>query len=375
MSKQAPYEIAIIGGGLAGGLSALINARAGKSVLLLEREVYPHHKVCGEFLSAEGVASLSRAGFDFDRLGATRIQSLRLNGPRFSFACRLPWEARGLSRQVMDRELLTLARQAGCQVEEGSRVTNVRTPLSAENPIFSVYTEKSSSNQTELYEAQRIVVATGKHDLRGVAERKASSALVGYKMHLRLDPESLEKLSGWIELFIFEGGYAGLSLVENQTANLCFVLDKRLAKKVSLKWDLISSELSALSPALGAYLQQSQSLWPRPLTIAPIPYGFVRAPRQRSQLGMTYLGDQLAVIPSLTGDGMSIALASAELESSGAALNQHNLRRQIQSAVWLQRLFAHPRLLDFSLALLNALPLKTSQTIVKKLFLRTRFAS
>ena len=192
----------------------------------------------------------------------------------------------------LDEKLLALAREAGCEVHQGANVSNV---------VAGAQLKVETKNGFH-FAVDRLLIATGKHDLRGIAERKGrDSDFVGYKMHLSLSPDLRGELASKIELFVFAGGYAGLSLVENEVANLCFLVEKSLAKKFGIKWDQIVAELSRLSPALAKYLVASQSLWDRPLTIAPIPYGFIREAPQSGSHRLQYLGDQLAVIPSLTG--------------------------------------------------------------------------
>ena len=86
-------ETAILGGGLAGGAAALLLARGGARVRLLEREAEPHDKVCGEFLSIEAQRDLARLGLDTARLGAVPIEHLRLCAGGTRIEARLPFVA------------------------------------------------------------------------------------------------------------------------------------------------------------------------------------------------------------------------------------------------------------------------------------------
>ena len=79
MSGAAQYECLVIEEArLAGSMAALRLARAGRQVMLVEREVAAHAKVCGEFLSPEAVAYLRQAGVDPLALGAASIGRLRV---------------------------------------------------------------------------------------------------------------------------------------------------------------------------------------------------------------------------------------------------------------------------------------------------------
>src|SRR5215469_9386092 len=115
-SPARMHESLVIGGGLAGAMAALQLARAGRDVVLLEKERSAHHKVCGEFLSPEAVESLCMAGIDPRRLGAVPIESLRLSAKRRVIQTPLPFRALSISRRVLDAVLLARAESAGCEL-------------------------------------------------------------------------------------------------------------------------------------------------------------------------------------------------------------------------------------------------------------------
>ena len=138
--------------------------------------------------------------------------------------------------------------------------------------------------------------------------RGSHADLVGFKMHWRLAPAQLKALDETMDLFLFRDGYGGLSLVENGAANLCFVLRQRRLRELG-GWSALLSVICEEVPAIGRILQGATQCWPKPLAISPIPYGYFA----RSANGIWPVGDQAAVIPSFTGDGMSIALHSANL--------------------------------------------------------------
>jgi flavin-dependent dehydrogenase len=111
-----------------------------------------------------------------------------------------------------------------------------------------------------------------------------------------------------MEIFLFRGGYGGLSLVEDDIANLCLVVLRRVLRKAGGS-DALLREINRDSLLMASRLYGAAALWPRPLAISPIPYGYVAD----TSKGAWLLGDQAAVIPSFTGDGMSIALHSGAL--------------------------------------------------------------
>jgi flavin-dependent dehydrogenase len=109
-----------------------------------------------------------------------------------------------------------------------------------------------------------------------------------------------------MELFFFRGGYGGLSLVEEDVANLCFVVRKAELRNAG-GWAKLVAAMLDENPHLQSCLQDAKPLWDKPLAISFIPYGYLARPSD----GPWRVGDQAAVIPSFTGDGMAIALHSA----------------------------------------------------------------
>ena len=75
---QDTYDAAIIGGGLAGLSLAIQMARKGYSVVLFEKEKYPFHKVCGEYISMESWPFLLSLGLDLSALNLPKIDTLNL---------------------------------------------------------------------------------------------------------------------------------------------------------------------------------------------------------------------------------------------------------------------------------------------------------
>jgi flavin-dependent dehydrogenase len=310
MSDVFPREeIVIIGGGLAGGSVACTLAHAGRPALLIERDAAPRHKVCGEFLSVEAQAYLAHLNIDLDSLGASRISLLRLIHRRNIAEVKLPFLARGLSRKALDEALLRQASLAGVRIVRGTPVRS----LSFDGRRVRV--EGAPLGGTH---ADTLFLATGKHDLRGIRRQSAGSIgdLIGFKMHYSLTEVQRRGLHDVIEVLLFNGGYAGLQLIENGTANLCLVVSQSRFEQVGKSWENLLDNIVSESPHLGQHLQGAVPLFDRPLSIFQIPYGFLHAADPDEPVGLFRLGDQAGVIPSFTGDGMSIALHSGCLAAS-----------------------------------------------------------
>jgi len=297
MSAQA----LVIGGGIAGGAVAAHLARAGRSVVLIERKAGPHHKVCGEFVSGEAADYLRDLNIDLESLPAVRLSALRLYARREMVTARLPFPAFSVSRRALDEAVLCAAAAYGADVRRGHSVRSLR-------PCDRGWT--AGLDDGSKVTAEDAFLATGKHDLRGWKRPPGrQNDLVGFKLHWRLTAAQAIALGTSVELFLFPGGYAGLELVENGAANLCLVVRQPQLARLDNRWDLLLAGLRSDFLVLHQRLANSEPCWDRPLAIASIPYGHV----QGGGSGPWRLGDQAAVIPSFSGDGISIALHSARL--------------------------------------------------------------
>jgi flavin-dependent dehydrogenase len=325
----------IIGGGPAGASLAVRLARAGRPVLLIEREAGPHDKVCGEFLSFEAAAYLAELGLDARALGAVPITTVDLLHRHLTARSDLPFKALSLSRRIMDEALLAKAAEVGARLIRGRRVTRLQRGADR---------WRAQLNDGETVEATDVFLATGKHDLRGWGRPAGRQAdLIGFKQHWTLAPEQAGRIRGRVELHLFPGGYAGLEPVEDDHANLCLVVRKRALDAAGRSWPSLLESLATTCPSLSTRLKGARPSTGKPLAIAAIPYGYVRAHGD----GLWRLGDQAAVIPSLAGEGMSIALHSARLAAEVVLAGgtsetyQRALARdvscQVGRATWLSR--------------------------------------
>ena len=298
MITRDSAETLVVGGGLAGAMVATRLAAAGREVVLLEKERAAHDKVCGEFLSREAIHYLRQADVEPLHLGAQTIQRVRLHSGRKSVETDLPFTALSLSRRILDEAVLAKARDAGCEVRRSAFVDQ----LEAAGDCWSVRLRGGETIRTKT-----VFLATGKHELN-TWERRGSTQpdLVGFKLHWKLAPDQSELLRGVMELFLFRGGYGGLSMIEGGTANLCLVVRRKTLRHLG-GWTELLQSIRNGTPALHERLHNATPCRQKPLAISPIPYGHLGGPAD----GVWRVGDQVAVIPSFTGDGMSIALHSA----------------------------------------------------------------
>jgi len=326
---QIPLQdkVLILGGGVAGCGAAIALARAGRSVTLIEREPRPRHKVCGEFLSGEALEDLHALGIDVAALGAVPIGYVRLAASRRAAQAPLPFPAASLTRKALDTALIAEAIAAGVHVELGRGVHALGRTT---GNIWQATLDDGAT-----FEAPTVFLATGKHDLRGFARPADPKRWVAFKMYFRLAPAQAAELAGSSELMLYPGGYGGIQPVEGGIANLCCVVQQRHLALLGHRWENFLAKMQGDCPHLAMRLAGAEPLLPKPIAITHIPYGYIR---RATEDGLYCIGDQAAVIPSFTGDGISIALHTARravaayLADEPAPLFQAKLR----SALLLQ---------------------------------------
>jgi menaquinone-9 beta-reductase len=332
-------EVLIVGGGVAGCAASIALARRGRSVTLIEREPTPRHKVCGEFLSGEALEDLHALGIDVTSLGAVPIEYVRLAAARRAATAPLPFPAKSLTRKSLDTALIAAAIAAGVRVERGRSVQS----LSRANANLW----QATLDDGTIYEAPTAFLATGKHDLRGHNRPKDSHQWIGFKMYYRLSAAQTAGLGDASELTLYSGGYGGIQPVEDRITNFCCVVQRRYFARAGLRWQGLLAKMQHDCPHLAMRLAGAESLLDKPITVTHIPYGYLR---RATEDGLYCIGDQAAVIPSFTGDGISIALhtarraAAAYLAAEPAPLYQAKLR---------SALLAQMRLAEFAADGLN----------------------
>ena len=306
----------IVGGGPAGAAAAIGLARAGLPHLLIERSRETGDALCGGFLSWRTLDRLAALGVAADELNRQRLTEVRLFAGGRRAVAALPRPALAVSRRRLDSLLLARAAAAGAAVERGVAVRAV---------------EETTARLADgaAIEAATLFLASGKHDVRGLARPAAARGTdptLGLRVRLPAAPALTRLVGGAIELHLFAGGYAGLCLQEDGSANLCMAVHRSRLTAAGNPAALLR-DLARNEPALADRLALIDAAAPID-AVANVPYGW-RA--HDAPAGVIRLGDQAAVIPSLAGEGMGIALAS------GSAAAAAHVRGDI--AGW-QRRFA-----------------------------------
>jgi flavin-dependent dehydrogenase len=293
-------DVIIIGGGLAGLCNAIHISKLGKKVVLIEKNEYPKHKVCGEYISNEVLpyfGFLDINPFDF---GAVKIKNFQLSTTKSKLiSARLPLGGFGISRHQLDFVLLEKAQENGVTILKDS-VLNIKFS----NDVFSVETKENKTLSSKI-----TIGAFGKRSLLDVKmERKfiqKKAPYLGVKIHVKGDfPEDL------VALHNFKGGYCGVSKVENNAINLCYITNYTSFKKYKNIEDF-QEQVVFKNKFLKGIFQNSEAVFEKPLTISQISFE-TKKPVENHIL---MCGDSAGMIHPLCGNGMSMAIQSAQLAS------------------------------------------------------------
>lgn len=362
------YDVLIIGGGVAGLAAATLFARAGYRTAVFEKDQYPRHKVCGEYISRESVPFLERIGLDVLQQPLPQIDRLLLTTPKGpSLQVQLPLGGIGLSRYAFDAALARSAAAAGATILTQTKVTGV-TGVTQANGRFEVQTSSG------LYSGRLVLGSWGKKSNLDVQLQRpflrnddpVLDGWVGIKHHIRYSdlPEPL------IALHTFPGGYCGISHVEDDRLCLCYLVKGDALRTAGNSIPELEATVLGQNPHLRHIWANAQFLFPKPLAISGI--SFQR--RTAVEDGVLCIGDAAGMIPPLSGNGMSVGLHSAQLafEQGSDFLAGRKSRKAMEkdfTKAWnrqfrtrmamgrvLQGRFSQEVLLQPVLGLLNALP-------------------
>lgn len=291
-------DVLIAGGGIAGLTCAIHLLQSGIGVTLIERTVYPHHKVCGEYVSNEVLPYLSFLGIDPFKFGAVPIDRFRFASPEGKLlSCKLPLGGFGLSRYVLDHLLYERAVELGCRM-----VTDTVGSIVSKDDVLEVFTNASGA-----FKGRLVIGAYGK---RAVPDQKLSrpftrrkSPWLAVKAHYAGEfPDSM------VGLYHFKGGYCGVSKVENDLLNICYLTDYENFKAYRNTAEFERQVLHK-NPLLKDLFSKCRPLFGAPLTISQISFDKKEAIYEH----VLMIGDTAGVIHPLCGNGMAMAVHSAKI--------------------------------------------------------------
>lgn len=330
------FDLAIIGGGPAGTAAAITAARSNLRVLLLEGGRFPRHKVCGEFVSPEGVTLLADLGLRRLLTAAPRIAAVRIFAGGLTAQFPLYSAAAAISRYDLDNMLWERALTAGtdCRLQTKARSISGRGPFAIET-------------SGQLFTARSVINASGRWSnlRRSTLSQRTTAGWIGFKAHFS-EPSSAES----VDLYFFAGGYCGVQPLGDGRVNACAMVRSNLATSIQ---DVLRLD-DALDQRSREWKQLSAGLATSPLIFAP---------PEAEEAGVLFAGDAAGFIDPFVGDGISMALRSGMMaatslvdalgsektvaDAAAAYRSQYarELRPLFRNSGWLRRLTSLPETL------------------------------
>jgi flavin-dependent dehydrogenase len=362
MLPSTKERVVIVGAGLAGLISSILLNRAGYAVTLVEKKVFPFHRVCGEYVSNEVVPFLKTqniypAGFEPSSITKLRVSSL--SGKHFDE--RLDIGGFGLSRYVFDDFLCGKAKAEGVEVLQGRKVTGIQLV----DDKFRISLESGTCLDAG------IVIST--HGKRSNIDQKLNrkffnkhSPYLGVKYHIKTGfPDDL------IRLDIFKNGYCGLVKVEGDKYCLCYLSATQNLREYKSISEM-EENLLCQNPFLKNVFTNSDFLFEKPEVINEI--SFERKSLVENHI--LFCGDSAGMIAPLCGNGMAMAIRSAKiltdciiacpdfisprkrilLEQNYLSAWNREFSIRLRAGRFIQHVFGTRRLSDFTVLALKKLP-------------------
>ncbi|MGS0747139.1 NAD(P)/FAD-dependent oxidoreductase [Halpernia sp. GG3] len=293
-------QILIIGGGLAGLTSAIHLSKLGFSVVVIEKNSYPKHKVCGEYISNEVSPYFKWLNVDIEALKPTHIKTLKFSSESGKeIETKLPLGGFGVSRYILDEALYLKAISQNCTVLE-----DLVNEVDFKDGIFEV---KLASGK--VLKSKIVVGAFGKRSNLDVQMKRDfsqnKSPWLAVKSHYSGNfPDDV------VGLHNFKGGYCGVSKVENNEINICYLTNFKSFKEHK-NIEEFQQEVVSRNPHLKGILKNSVQIFDKPLTISQVSF----EKKRNVENHILMLGDTAGLIHPLCGNGMAMAIHSAKLAS------------------------------------------------------------
>jgi flavin-dependent dehydrogenase len=305
MNNPPPiYDLAIAGGGLAGLSLAIQLSKKGYQILLFEKEIYPFHKVCGEYIGMESRGFLTELGLPLDEWNLPLIREVVISAANGrSIRETLTPGGFGISRYKLDAALAALAGKAGAVILENTRVNSIEY----QKEFFNI------SSSSGLFRARTVCGSFGKRSnldikwKRSFINSSRKKNYVGIKYHVRAGFPGHE-----ISLHNFSGGYCGISKIEDDRYCLCYLTLAENLKKCGQSISEMEEHILKKNPRLRELFGQVHILYDQPLTISQVSF----AKKTQVENHVLFVGDAAGMITPLCGNGMSMALRGSKIAAS-----------------------------------------------------------
>ncbi|MGZ4048737.1 MAG: NAD(P)/FAD-dependent oxidoreductase [Bacteroidia bacterium] len=364
------FDVGIVGGGLAGLSLSILLAKNNCKVILFEKEKYPFHRVCGEYISLESWRFIESLGLNLPGLNLPIIKKLIVSSPNGNtIHANLDLGGFGISRFFIDNELKKIAVKNGVLVLEETKVNDV----AYNNESFSIKYKNETVN---------CAVAAGSFGKRSNLDVKWSRDFVQKK------PGKLNNYIGvkyhiktafpfdTIALHNFKNGYCGISKVEGDAYCLCYLTTaQNLKNNNSIKE--MERNILYKNPFLKKIFTEAEFVFKEPVTISQISFD----KKTLVEKHVLMIGDAAGMITPLCGNGMSMALHSAkivsgnilafldkqisrdQMENQYAQQWRNNFERRLKTGRTIQKLFGKEFITNLFVSILKPFPVLINKII------------
>ena len=303
MQDDITYDLAIVGGGLAGLALSIQTVKLGYKVILFEKEQYPFHKVCGEYISLESWNFLQSLGVDLRSMNVTHIKRLQVSDIKGNFFEQpLPLGGFGISRFTLDHQLARIAKENKVIVNEQTRVNEIAFTNNEFNLVTTAGNFKSKLAVASFGKRSNLDVKWKRPFI--VAKKNKLNNYIGVKYHIRYDfPDDL------ISLHNFKKGYCGISKVENDKYCLCYLTTADNLQNSNNDIRKMEQNILSANPHLKKIFNECEMLWKEPVTISQISFD----KKNLVEDHVLMIGDAAGMITPLCGNGMSMALHASKI--------------------------------------------------------------
>ena len=354
-------SVIIVGGGLAGLTAAIHLVKNGISVTLFEKDEFPHHKVCGEYVSREILPYFEQLNLDLKHLKPVEISRLLFSTVRGnSVEVDLPLGGLGLSRYCFDNYLFQEAVKLGVEI----------IPENVISVDFHQDSMKVTTSEDKEYEAALVLGAYGKRSTLDKDLKRPFFKEEAPWLAIKAHYDSPDFPNELVALHNFNGGYCGLSKTESGAVNVCYLATYRSFKQHKDP-ESFNENVLRKNPFLDSFFSTAKPLFDKPLSIAQVSFSSKETVKDH----VLMLGDAAGLLHPLCGNGMAMAIHSAKIASeivikhlNSAILDREKLekeyilkwnktfRSRLRTGKLLQKVLLKPSLAEFSQSAVSKMP-------------------
>jgi flavin-dependent dehydrogenase len=303
MSNDEIYDVAIVGGGLAGLTLSIQCIDAGFKTILFEKETYPFHKVCGEYVSLESLPFLKRLGLSAQELNLPFIKRLQLTdvkGKLFEFD--LPLGGFGISRYKLDNALYKIAKSKGVKVLTNTKVADIIF----DDDLFTIQTSgknfKSKIAAGTFGKRSNLDIKWKRNFILQKPDKLNNYVAVKYHIKYSYPKDH-------IALYNFYNGYCGIANIEDEKCCLCYLTNAQNLKANNNSVEQMEENVLWKNPMLKQIFCKAEFLYKEPLVISQVSF----SKKQQIENHVLMIGDAAGLITPLCGNGMSMAMHASKI--------------------------------------------------------------